>query len=373
MGFGRCALEGLVAVDWRGKRVFLTGHTGFKGAWLSLWLQQRGAVAHGYSLEPPTTPNLFHAARVAEGMESCLGDIRDLTHLQRELSAFRPEIVFHLAAQPLVRLSYREPIETYAVNVMGTANLLEAVRGCGGVRAVVVITTDKCYENQEWPWPYRESDRLGGYDPYSSSKAAAELVTASYRSSFFSPEQYANHGVAVATARAGNVIGGGDWAADRLIPDIMRSFEAGIAVPVRHPNATRPWQHVLEPLRGYLLLAEALYDEGSAYNGGWNFGPRDLDALPVRQIVNRVSQLWGEDARWELDEQPHVHEAGQLRLDWSKAAKQLDWRPTLSIEEALRLTVAWYVAGRRGKDMRSFTLEQIAAYQQATIAVATTT
>jgi CDP-glucose 4,6-dehydratase len=350
-------------MDWNGRRVFLTGHTGFKGGWLALWLQKSGALVRGYALEPPTSPSLFAAADVASGMESSIGDIRDLDHLRRELTSFQPEVVIHMAAQPLVRLSYREPIETYAVNVMGTAHMLEAVRACAQVRSVVVVTTDKCYENQEWLWPYRESDRLGGYDPYSSSKAAAELVTASYRSSFFAPEEYANHGVAVATARAGNVIGGGDWALDRLIPDIMRSFAAGAPVPIRHPHAVRPWQHVLEPLRGYLRLAEALYDHGPSYNGAWNFGPSDLEALPVRQIVERLAALWGEGAGWVLDEQPHVHEAGQLRLDWSKAASELGWRPVFSIDQALQATAAWYAACNREEPMRGFTLDQIDAYE----------
>lgn len=328
-----------------------------------MWLQESGAIVRGYSLVPPTSPNLFEAANVAQGMESCIGDIRDLNHLQRELTSFQPEIVIHMAAQPLVRLSYRQPIETYAVNVMGTAHLLEAVRTCEGVRSVVVVTTDKCYENQEWIWAYREIDRLGGHDPYSSSKAAAELLTESYRSSFFAPDKYSAHGVAIATARAGNVIGGGDWASDRLIPDIMRSFQAGLAVPIRNPGAIRPWQHVLEPLSGYLKLAEDLYDKGTAYSGGWNFGPIDREALSVLQIVERLGQLWGKGARWEIDSQPHVHEAGQLRLDCSKAAEKLDWHPALSINEALDFTVSWYVAFRREEEMRSFSVRQIETYK----------
>lgn len=357
-------------MDWKGRRVFLTGHTGFKGSWLSLWLQKRGATVRGFALEPTASPNLFQAAGVAEGMESCIGDIRDLAHLQRELVAFRPEFVIHMAAQSLVRLSYSQPIETYAVNVMGTAHVLEAVRALDSVRSIVIVTTDKCYENREWVWPYRENDALGGYDPYSSSKAAAELVTSSYRSSFFAPQQHASHGVAIASVRAGNVIGGGDWAPDRLIPDVVRSFAASRPVLIRNPRAVRPWQHVLEPLRGYLLLAEALYDKGPLFGSGWNFGPRDLDALPVSRIVERMAALWRDlgkpVAQWELDEESPVHEAGLLRLDWSKAEKELHWRPQFTIDEALSFTVSWYAAWSGESNMRDFTLGQIAQYEQMT-------
>ncbi len=355
-------------MDWKGKRVFLTGHTGFKGSWLSLWLQQKGAVVRGYALDPPGSASLFEAADVAIGMESHIGDIRDQAGLQCELTSFQPEIVFHMAAQPLVRLSYRQPLETYAINVMGTANLLEAVRLSGTVRAVVIVTTDKCYENREWLWPYRETDRLGGHDPYSSSKAAAELVTASYRSSFFPPAEHARHGVAIASARAGNVIGGGDWAFDRLIPDIMRAFDAGEVVRLRHPHATRPWQHVLEPLRGYMLLAEALFEHGPRFGEAWNFGPRDLDAVPVHRIVETVAEHWGPGARWELDQpeegKPHVHEAALLRLDWSKALHHLHWRPLFSLDDALRFTIEWYAVSRRERKMRDTTLQQIEHYQE---------
>ena len=365
-------------MEWKGKRVFLTGHTGFKGSWLSLWLHKLGATVRGYSLQAPTSPNLFEEARVADCIESCIGDIRDQAGLQRELHAFHPEIVIHMAAQSLVRPSYTAPLDTYAVNVMGTANLLEAVRTTDGVRSVVVVTTDKCYENQEWVWPYRENDRLGGYDPYSSSKAAAELVTASYRNSFFHPSRHAEHGVAMATVRAGNVIGGGDWALDRLIPDMIRSFQAGTSVRLRSPHAVRPWQHVLEPLRGYLMLAEALYDHGSSFGEAWNFGPSDPEALPVSKIVERMAQLWnangGSAAGWEMDDAPAVHEARLLRLDWSKAARELGWSPVLSIDEALQFTVSWYAAwsdkqsGQQSDKptMRDFTVQQIEAYEHIT-------
>jgi CDP-glucose 4,6-dehydratase len=371
MGDGRSTLEGLVAMEWKGKRVFLTGHTGFKGSWLSLWLHKRGALVRGYALDPAASPNHFEVAHVGETLESCIGDLRDQARLQKEMQSFKPEIVIHMAAQSLVRPSYDQPLETYAINVMGTANLLEAVRTTLGVRSVIVVTTDKCYENHEWVWPYRENDRLGGYDPYSSSKAAAELVTASYRNSFFHPSRYADHGVAVATVRAGNVIGGGDWAVDRLIPDIIRAFHAGVSIRLRNPHAIRPWQHVLEPLRGYLMLAEALYDHGPEFGGAWNFGPRDLDALPVSKIAEQMARVWSADgrhaARWELDDAPTVHEAGLLRLDWSKAARELGWCPVFSIEEALKFTVSWYAAWSDKQAMRESTEQQIEAYERLTL------
>lgn len=362
MGHRLRPLEGLVEMDWKDKRVFLTGHTGFKGSWMSLWLQQLGAAVRGFSLESAAQPNLFQSAAVADEMDSCIGDIRDLPRLKAEMLSFRPEIVLHMAAQPLVRHSYENPLETYSVNVMGTANVLEAVRSCESVRSVVVITTDKCYENKEWLWPYREDDRLGGYDPYSSSKACAELVVSSYRNSFFHPDKYSTHGVAVATTRAGNVIGGGDWATDRLIPDIIRAFFSETPVRIRNPYSIRPWQHVLEPLRGYLLLAAALYDDGPRFGSAWNFGPQELDAKPVLQIVERVAELWGNGARWEVDEGSHVHEATYLRLDWSKAFNGLQWRPLLDLDRALATTVDWYAESRREQQMKRFTLGQIAQY-----------
>ncbi len=366
MGQRQRTVEGLVArMFWQKRKVFLTGHTGFKGSWLSLWLEQLGAVTRGFALAPPTEPSLFAAANVAQGMESVEGNICDLRTLQSSLHAFRPEVVFHLAAQPLVRASYHDPVGTYAANVLGTANLLEAVRGCDSVRAVVIITTDKCYENKEWLWAYRENDRLGGHDPYSSSKACAELVVASYRSSFFAPERHAQHGVALASARAGNVIGGGDWALDRLIPDIMRGFARGETVRIRNPRAVRPWQHVLEPLRGYLMLAEQLVQHGSQCAEAWNFGPEYNDARPVQWIVERLATTWGAGARWEMDAAEHPHEAQMLKLDWTKAAERLGWKPTLSLEQALQRTADWYRASSSGAEMRSFTLGQIDAYAQA--------
>lgn len=354
------------AVDhgfWRGKRVFLTGHTGFKGGWISLWLQAMGASVTGFSLSPPTDPSLFDVATVWQGMESHIGDIRDYSELEKRMKVADPEIVIHMAAQPLVRQSYIDPVETYSTNVMGTVNVLQAIRKLPNVRAVLVITTDKCYENKEWLWGYRENEPLGGYDPYSNSKGCAELVTAAFRSSFFNPEQYASHGVAVASARAGNVIGGGDWARDRLIPDILRACSEGKSVVIRRPDAIRPWQHVLEPLRGYLKLAERLYAQGTAFAEGWNFGPRDDDARPVEWVVDKLVTIWGDGATWTLDKDAHPHEATYLKLDISKARSRLNWTPALCLQDALSLTVDWAKAYRSGNDMRTFTQRQIIAYE----------
>jgi CDP-glucose 4,6-dehydratase len=348
---------------WRGKRVLLTGHTGFKGSWMSLWLQSMGAQVTGYALNPPTEPSLFEAARVAEGMTSIIGDIRDLEKLQAVFAEHQPEIVFHMAAQPLVRYSYSAPVETYSTNVMGTVNLLEAVRHTGSVKSVVNITTDKCYENREWEWAYRENEPMGGFDPYSSSKGCAELVSAAYRSSFFNTANYSKHGVALATVRAGNVIGGGDWAEDRLIPDILRAFEQGKVVNIRNPNSIRPWQHVLEPLRGYLTLAEQLYNHGPRFAEGWNFGPNDEDARPVGWIVEKMVKLWGNGASWQNDSGEHPHEANYLKLDISKARKHLAWHPALRLDDALQFIVDWAQQRQAGTDVRQLTLAQINTYQ----------
>ena len=351
---------------WKGKRVFLTGHTGFKGSWLSLWLQSMGAQVVGYALAPPTNPSLFVATNAAEEMTSLVGDIRDFSSLSSAFLKYQPEIVIHMAAQPLVRYSYVNPIETYSTNLMGTVHLLEASRLAGSVRAIVNVTSDKCYENHEWLWGYRENEPMGGHDPYSSSKGCAELITSAYRSSYFNPMDYANHGIALATARAGNVIGGGDWAEDRLIPDIMNALTHGNPVNIRNPHAIRPWQHVLEPLSGYLLLAERLYKEGTSYAEGWNFGPSDEDAKPVLWITERLIDMWGEGASWVLDEKSHPHEAHHLKLNCSKAKARLDWYPRWHLEDALSAIVDWHRAYQHGKNMHDLTLHQIRTYADST-------
>ena len=343
---------------WQGKRVFVTGHTGFKGSWLALWLQQMGAVVKGYALTPPSKPSLFDVARVGEDMQSDIGDIRNLEQLKASMLGFNPDILIHMAAQPLVRLSYREPLETYDINVMGTAKVLEAARSCPNLKAIVSVTTDKCYENKEWVWGYREDEPMGGYDPYSSSKGCAELVTSAYRRSFL-----AEQGVGLASARAGNVIGGGDWAEDRLIPDILRAFEKGQPVIIRNPASTRPWQHVLEPLSGYLVLAQALYDHPTAYAEGWNFGPFDEDAKPVSWILDQMVSKW-QGARWQLDEAAHPHEAGYLKLDISKAKARLNWQPMWRLEQTLNRIVDWHQAWLAGADMHQRCLAEITEYMK---------
>jgi len=349
---------------WTGKRVLLTGHTGFKGSWLSLWLQAMGAEVTGLALHPPSSPSLFEVADVAKGMNSQLGDIRDLGFVKSLVAQCKPEIVIHMAAQALVRYSYDNPVETYEVNVMGSVNLLEAIRQAGGVKAVVNVTSDKCYENQEWAWGYRENEPFGGYDPYSNSKGCAELVTSAYRNSFFNPLDYPKHGTALASARAGNVIGGGDWALDRLIPDTVRSFMAEKPVLIRSPHSIRPWQHVLEPLSGYLCLAEQLFEQGTAFAEGWNFGPVDEDAKPVGWIVDQMVQLWGQGARLVLDKNPQPHEAHYLKLDISKARMKLDWQPRWNLGQSLDKVTTWYKAYQAHQEMRAFSLDQIEAYQQ---------
>ncbi len=362
MGQRERALEKMVNA-WRGRRVFLTGHTGFKGGWLALWLGRLGVQVRGYALDPATEPNLFQAAEVGSMLEDVRGDLLDRPRLEASLQEFAPDVVFHLAAQPLVRRSYADPLGTYAVNVMGTAHVLEAVRKTPSVRAVVCITTDKCYENREWVWPYRETDPLGGHDPYSSSKACAEIVSAMYRSSFLSVDRPGEHRVALATARAGNVIGGGDWSEDRLIPDLIRGFQNRKPVLVRNPGAVRPWQHVLEPLHGYIVLAEKLLSGDARFASAFNFGPGDEGAWSVEQIADRMAGLWGEGAGWVRGTQPGVHEAGILRLDASKAVAELGWRPRLGMEEALDWTVRWYRAWNDGAKMRGETVQQIVDYE----------
>ena len=340
----------------------MTGHTGFKGAWLSLWLEALGAEVTGYALKPPTKPSLYELCRLDKRINSHIADVRDAAKLRKEMLAAKPEIVIHMAAQPLVRESYRIPAETYETNVMGTVNLLEAVHACGSVRAVVNVTTDKCYENKEHLRGYKEGEPLGGYDPYSSSKACSELVTSAYRNSFFNPAEYKKHGVALATARAGNVIGGGDWAADRLIPDMIRAALKGEKVRIRNPRAIRPWQHVLEPLSGYLLLAEKLYMSGPSYGGAWNFGPVAGDAKDVEWIVKRMFGRWTETPGYVIDKGRHPHEAHYLKLNSSKARRELGWRPRWHIGEAIDRIITWTRAYAAKEDMYEVCLGQIREY-----------
>lgn len=343
---------------WQGKRVYLTGHTGFKGSWLALWLANMGATVKGYALSPPTNPSLFDEAKVAEKIESHIGDIRDFETLKTSMQSFNPDILIHMAAQPLVRLSYKEPLETYETNVMGTAKVLEAARSCSNLKSIVSVTTDKCYENKEWVWGYREDEPMGGYDPYSSSKGCAELVTSAYRRSFLQEQ-----GIGLASARAGNVIGGGDWADDRLIPDILRAFEKKQAVIIRNPASTRPWQHVLEPLSGYLVLAQHLYQNPAGFAEGWNFGPYEDDAKPVDWILNHMVQSW-QGSNWELDKNAHPHEAGYLKLDISKAKARLHWHPTWRLEHTLAKIIEWHQAWLNKEDMQAKCLEEIQDYMR---------
>ena len=327
---------------WAGRRVFLTGHTGFSGSWLALWLQRSGAALTGFALDPPTAPSLFREANISAGITSIIGDVRDRDALERAMAASNPEVILHLAAQPIVRASYDDPVGTYATNVMGTVHVLDAVRRVPSVRVVIVVTSDKCYNNREWAWPYRENEPMGGKDPYSNSKACAELVTAAYRSSFFKGESAPR----IATARAGNVIGGGDWAQDRLVPDLIRAFSSRTPALIRNPGAIRPWQFVLDPLNGYLTLAEALW-EGAAADA-WNFGPLDGDSRTVEWIAGRLCNAWGDGAAWQPDTASHPPEAATLKLDSTRARTLLGWRPRLSLEAAIDWTAEFYRGWRSG-------------------------
>jgi len=347
---------------WQGKKVLITGHTGFKGSWLCLWLQHLGADVAGYALAPPTDPSLFELADVGRNMVSVIGDIRDEKLLRKVVLEAAPEIVIHMAAQPLVRESYKNPVETYSTNVMGTVNLFEAVRRSKGVKAILNITTDKCYENREWLWGYRENEPMGGYDPYSASKSCSELITASYRNSFFSPAKHKEHSTRIASARVGNVIGGGDWAKERLIPDCVSSLLNGKKIVIRSPFSVRPWQHVLEPLNGYLMLAEKLYGNGFEYAQGWNFGPDDSDAKTVEWIVKRMCAKWGHNAGYDIDNADHPHEAHYLKLDCSKAKLELGWRPKWNLDYALDKVIEWTKAYRSNENLKEICLQQIREY-----------
>lgn len=344
---------------WQNKRVYVTGHTGFKGSWLSLWLHDMGANVKGYALAASTSPSLFTEAKVANNINSEIGDIRNIEQLRDSMQEFNPDILIHMAAQPLVRLSYKEPIETYETNVMGTVKVLEAARNCSSLKAIVTVTTDKCYENKEWVWGYREDEAMGGYDPYSSSKGCAELVTSAYRRSFMQ-----ELGIGLASARAGNVIGGGDWSDDRLIPDILNAFERKQAVIIRNPKSTRPWQHVLEPLSGYLVLAQHLCTAPHEYAEGWNFGPKDEDAKPVDWILDKMVEKWQGDSSWQLDQDSHPHEAGFLKLDISKAKSRLHWQPTWHLEQTLERIIQWHQSWLNKEDMQRRCLNEINDYMR---------
>lgn len=347
---------------YNGKKVLLTGHTGFKGSWMSILLDLLGADLYGYALPPNTQPNLYTIAGVDEIIDSTLGDIRDLETLSNTIEKVRPEIIIHLAAQPLVQESYKNPKETYEINVMGTVNLLEVVRRVSGIKAVLNVTTDKCYENKEWYWAYRENEPLGGFDPYSNSKACSELVTSAYRNSFFNFMNSGSNKVCLASARAGNVLGGGDWASDRLIPDFIRAISQNNRIKIRNPASIRPWQHVMEPLTGYLLLCRQMFLNGPLFSEGFNFGPEETDCRNVEWLVKRICELWGNDAEYEIDERTYAHESTYLKLDCSKAKRMLEWSPSWNLDKSISMVVKWYKNYFDEKDMRTVTIQQIEEY-----------
>ena len=345
------------------KKIFITGHTGSKGTWLSIWLKILGARVYGFSLNYPSSPCMFNLTDIHKSMGSNFGDIRNFQKLKKAMDFFKPEIVFHMAAQPLVRQSYVSPLETYSTNVMGTANLLETVRLTTGVKAVINVSSDKCYENKEWLWRYRENDPMGGYDPYSSSKGCAELVTSAYRRSFFNPSDYSKHGTASASVRAGNVIGGGDFAKGRLIPDVVKALMNNQTVKIRSPHAVRPWQHVLEPLYGYIVLAKYLYEKGYEFSGGWNFGPGNDSVQQVGEIVTTIVKIWGKNSKYSIEENNEFHEAQLLKLDCSKANQLIAWHTALTIEQALQWTVDWYkFFNEKDYSLQKLTEKQISKY-----------
>jgi len=353
---------------WFDKKVLVTGHTGFKGSWLVIWLQSMGAKIIGISLDPPTSPSLYNKAKVSKGIVDIRQDICNATKIRNIFQEHNPEIVFHLAAQPLVRYSYQHPTETYKTNVMGTLNILEGVRSVNSVRSIVLVTTDKCYQNKEWVWGYREIDPLGGHDPYSSSKAAMELLASSYRDSYFSKDEYSTHKVALATVRAGNVIGGGDWAKDRLIPDIVNAFEGKNKIIIRNPDSIRPWQHVLDPLSGYIKLAELLYKDGCKYAQAWNFSPRDADVYSVKQIVEKMSKYWESSSSYKVSSDEYqVHEANYLKLDCSKAEKELHWASRWSLDVSISKVIEWHKSKEDGISYRDACLGQIKEFNQCNV------
>ena len=348
---------------WNKKKVFLTGHTGFKGSWLSLWLQKLNAEVIGFSKDIPTNPSLFELANIEDGMNSIIGNICDYNKLEKSIKEHQPEIVIHMAAQAILRESYNNPIETYATNVMGTVNLLETIRKIGSVKVILNVTTDKCYEPNKSSEGYVETDRLGGYDPYSNSKACSELLTSSFRNSFFNPKEHHKHGISLASCRAGNVIGGGDWGKDRLIPDIMRGILNNEIIRIRNPSSTRPWQYVLDPLNGYLTLAEKLWSFGSKFSEGWNFGPQEKNEKSVKWIVEKLTYQWSKNIKWDIDNSVNPHEENYLRLNCKKANSKLGWMPKLNLEQGLEWTIKWYKEYQQNNNMKEITEHQIEEFQ----------